>query len=104
MIPSAKSEGVETLKLHLRADGIPYEQEVKFHPVRKWRLDFALAGRLGVEIDGGIWVQGRHSRGAGMEADNEKNNEAVLLGWRILYFSTGQVKSGLAIDTIKRAM
>ena len=103
-LPSAKSEGVETLKLHLRADKIGFTPEFKFHPVRKWRFDFALAKGVAVEVDGGIWIAGRHVRGKGVEEDMEKLNSAALLGWRVLRFSTGMVKSGVAIDTIRRAM
>lgn len=100
----AKSEGCATLALHLRYERIGFTPEFKFHPVRKWRFDFALAKGIAVEVDGGIWVQGRHSRGGGMEEDFVKMNEGALLGWRVLRFSTGQVKSGMAIDTIKRAI
>lgn len=102
--PSPKSEGCATLALHLRSERIGFTQEYRFHPLRKWRFDFALAKGIAVEVDGGIWIAGRHSRGAGMESDFEKCNEGALLGWRVLRFSTGQVKSGMAIDTIKRAM
>ena len=103
-LPSAKSEGVETLKLHLRADKIGFTPEFKFHPVRKWRFDFILAKGIAVEVEGGIYIDGRHSRGAGMETDMYKYNEALLLGYRVLRFSTGMVKSGVAIDTIRRAI
>ena len=106
-IPAAKSEGVETLKLHLRADGIAFTVEYKFHPKRKWRFDFIILRYLqyiGVEIDGGIWTQGRHSRGAGMESDMKKLNEAAIMGYKVLRFSTGMVKDGTAIETIRRAL
>lgn len=72
---------------------------------RRWRFDFAFIDKkLAIEIDGGIWVQGRHSRGAGMEKDNEKINTAVLMGWRVLKFSTGQVKKGYALKATKEAL
>ena len=102
--PSPRSTGVELLKLHLRAEGIDFKREHRFHLTRLWRFDFAIEPDLAVEVDGGIWTKGRHTRGAGMEADNVKINTAVLAGWRVLRFSTGQVKSGYAIDTIKRAL
>jgi very-short-patch-repair endonuclease len=102
-LPRAKSEGCETLRLHMKAEGIGYTPEFKFHPVRKWRFDFLLAKGIAVEVDGGIWSLGRHVRGSGMEEDNIKINEAALMGYRVLRFSTGQVKSGVAIETIKRA-
>ena len=105
-LPSAKSEGCATLALHMRADKIGFTPEYAFAKSigRKWRFDFALAKGFAVEIDGGIWTQGRHSRGAGMEADFEKLNAAVLLGWRVLRFSTGMVKDGTAISVIRRAV
>lgn len=103
-LPSPKSEGCATLAMHLRADKIGFTPEYKFHPTRKWRFDFALAKGVAVEIDGGIWIRGRHSRGAGMEADMEKMNQAALLGWRVLRFSTQMVKDGTAIATIRQAV
>jgi very-short-patch-repair endonuclease len=103
-LPRARSEGQALLAVHLRADKIGFTTEFKFHPVRKWRFDFLLAKGIAVEVDGGVWIHGRHNRGQGMEDDNIKNNEALLLGYRILYFSTGQVKSGDAIAVIRRAL
>jgi very-short-patch-repair endonuclease len=103
--PKAKSEGVETLKLHLRQYGLSFVEEYRFDEGgRKWRFDFAFGKELAVEVEGGVWVEGRHSRGGGMEADMEKYNAAALQGWRVLRFSTGMVKSGVAIDTIRRAL
>lgn len=65
------------------------EREFRFHPVRRWRFDFAWpAYRLAVEIDGGIFVNGRHGRGLQFSADCEKLNAAVLLGWRVLRYTT----------------
>lgn len=66
--------------------------EYYFHETRKWRFDFAhIASRTAFEIQGGIWVQGRHSRGSGQEKEWEKHNSATLLGWRILYFGPGMI-------------
>ena len=45
----------------------------RFHPVRKWRADCAhLPSRTLIEIEGGIYVNGRHNRGAGFAAALEK--------------------------------
>lgn len=61
----------------------------KFHPVRKWRLDFAFVEqKLGVEIQGGAFSSGGHSRGAGQAKDHQKINEAQKLGWMILQYGT----------------
>jgi very-short-patch-repair endonuclease len=65
--------------------GPPLEKEHRFHPVRKWRADFAhLPSRTLIEIEGGIYVNGRHNRGAGFAADLEKYLEAGLSGWRLI--------------------
>ena len=95
------SEGEATLAQHLKAYGVNFEQEFKFHPDRKWRADFHIVGHmLLVEVEGGIWSGGRHTRAKGYIGDMEKYNAAVALGYRVLRFSTEQVKSGFAINGI----
>jgi|15BtaG_2_1085339.scaffolds.fasta_scaffold07030_5 hypothetical protein len=60
-------------------------QEYKFHPERQWRFDFAsTVAMIALEIEGGVYVQGRHSRGAGMEEDMRKYNAAAGLGWKVI--------------------
>lgn len=93
----------DLLAFHLKTEKIPFQREVKFHETRKWRFDF-LIGKVAVEVDGAIWKAGRHTRGAGWEKDAEKLNEATLMGFKVLRFSTGQVKRGEAIATIRRAV
>ena len=44
-----------------------------------------------IEIEGGIWVNGRHNRAAGFNADLEKYMEAGLAGWRVLRFGPDQI-------------
>lgn len=101
----AKSQLEETFALHCRAEGLAPVREVKFHPTRRWKFDFAFPDRMiAVEIEGGIWTAGRHSRGAGMQADMEKYNEAQRLGWSIFRFSGNSVKSGEAIRFVKAVL
>lgn len=79
--------------------------EHRFHPTRRWRFDVAFIDhKLAVEVDGGGFVQGRHSRGLGMEKDAEKFAEAMLLGWRVIRTTPRQVKSGQAVQWIERAL
>lgn len=60
-------------------------REHAFHPDRKWRFDFAwLDQRIALEVEGGIWIGGGHSRGSGVAKDIEKYNAATVLGWRII--------------------
>ena len=81
------------------------ETEHRFAPPRRWRLDLAWPqALLAVEIEGGIWTNGRHTRGAGFLADCEKYNEATLLGWRILRVTREHIESGQALRWIERAL
>ncbi|WP_119025140.1 DUF559 domain-containing protein [Acinetobacter soli] len=96
-----QSEGEVTLARDLRALKINFEQEYKFHPERNWRADFWITGsKILVEVEGGIWSGGRHTRGKGYLGDMEKYNAAAILGFKVLRFDTQQVKSGLAIKQI----
>lgn len=95
------SVGEETFALHCRVNGWLPEREYRFHGERKWRVDFAFPGiRLAVEIEGGTWSGGRHTRGAGYEADLEKYNALAMAGWRVLRFTTAMVSSGAAINAV----
>jgi very-short-patch-repair endonuclease len=97
-----ESIGESTLANQLRVLKIGFEQEYKFHPKRKWRADFHIVGKnILVEVEGGVWSGGRHTRGKGYIGDMEKYNAAVVLGFQILRFSTEQVKSGLAVQQIE---
>lgn len=67
-------------------------RELRFHPDRRWRFDFAHeASKTAIEINGGVWSGGRHVRGAGYLRDREKVNAATALGWRVVELGTGQV-------------
>jgi very-short-patch-repair endonuclease len=94
------------LLTQIRAAGLPEPvAEFPFHPERKWRWDWCWPDRLlAVEVDGGLWIRGRHSRGKGQEGDMEKRAEGTLLGWKVLVFSTDQVASGYALECIRRAL
>lgn len=60
-------------------------REVVFHPERKWRFDYAWpALMIALEVEGAVWIEGRHTRGSGFLKDMEKYNAAAVLGWRVL--------------------
>ena len=65
----------------------PPEREYRFHPIRRWRFDFAWPdSMIAVEVDGNAWHVkggGRH----GTDKDREKINAAASLGWRVFHFS-----------------
>ncbi|MDH2535701.1 DUF559 domain-containing protein [Acinetobacter baumannii] len=97
------SEGEATLVQHLKTHKISFEQEYKFHPTRKWRADFLITGtKILIEVEGGIWNGGRHTRGKGYLGDMEKYNSAAMIGFTVLRFSTEQVKAGVAIKQIEQ--
>jgi very-short-patch-repair endonuclease len=74
------------------AKGPSLEREYRFHPKRRWRADFAhLESRCLIEVEGGIWVNGRHNRAAGFNADLEKYLEASLAGWRVFRLGPDQI-------------
>lgn len=103
--PWPRSVLEETLDQQLRAVLGPLnrpKREYRFAPPRMYRADFAWPERmLLVEVEGGIWTNGRHSRGAGMEADMEKYNLAASLGWAVLRFGPTAVKNGNACRNIE---
>ncbi|MFX9721941.1 hypothetical protein ABTO99_18030, partial [Acinetobacter baumannii] len=81
------SEGETVLATHLKACKISFEQEYKFHPERKWRADFLITGtKILIEVEGGIWSGGRHTRGKGYIGDMEKYNSAAMMGFTVLRF------------------
>lgn len=81
------------------------QREYRFHPVRRWRFDLAFPElRLAIEVDGGAWVNGRHNRASGWLRDQEKLNEAVVLGWRVLHVTPQQVSDWEAFTLVERAI
>jgi len=60
-------------------------KEHLFHPVRKWRFDYALPEyKIAIEVEGGVWTEGRHTRPKGFINDMEKYNTATVMGWQVL--------------------
>jgi hypothetical protein len=62
---------------------------------RKFRFDAANPiKKIAIEIEGGLWLHGRHNHPLGMIADMEKYNLAVVEGWKVLRYSP---------DTLRKA-
>ena len=72
---------------------------------RKWRMDFCwVEQKVGLEVDGGIWHSGRHTRGAGWLKDSEKLNQAAVMGYRMLRCTPDQLTDPQLITTIREAL
>jgi very-short-patch-repair endonuclease len=88
------------------------ERQYQFDPERKWAADFCWPGyKLIVEVDGGIYAAGRgkvgpgrHTRGSGLEADHERDAEALCLGYRVLRVTPKQITDGKALGWIERLL
>ena len=91
-----KSKLESTFALALKSVGCEMEQQVKFHPVRRWRLDFATEDgtKVAVEIDGGEFIKGggAHNRGARMAQDYEKRNSAAEMGYVVVQLTGAMCK------------
>ena len=99
----------DAFEAQLLSRRIPYEKQYDFGgiddegKVRHWRFDFALLEhKIGVEIDGGTWLtKGGHTTGSGYQNDREKDRADILLGWRVLRFSSQDVKRLAALNTVQ---
>jgi very-short-patch-repair endonuclease len=84
-------------ELLMLSESINLSREVRFHPTRRWRFDYAnIVQKIAVEIEGGVFTRGRHTRGKGYIEDCVKYNAAAALGWRVLRIaSSGQFEQFL---------
>ena len=81
--------------------------EFRFHPVRKWRFDFAFVEqKVAIEYQGGIYQQGKqgHQTTSGIVRDCLKFSEAAAMGWRMLLVNAGMVRDGSAVTLIEKTL
>lgn len=100
------SSGVKAYALEAlvwRGVGIPEPtRELVFAPPRRWRFDFAWpAHMVALEVEGGVWIRGRHTRGTGFVRDMEKYNAAAVLGWSVLRVQPRDLARQTTIDMLK---
>lgn len=91
--PGKGQKFVDTLDLILRSCGLDPVHEHIFHDIRKWRFDLAVLDiKLAVEYHGHSGFTGGnasgHSTVIGLTNDCEKFNQARILGWTVLAFTT----------------
>ncbi len=79
--------------------------EFRFDPERRWRSDFSWPSqKLCLEIQGGLWTQGAHVRGAHLLKEMEKLNRLAVLGWRVLFVTPDQLTTLDTINLIRDAL
>ena len=97
-----KSDLVRSFEFQLKCvevGGYVKEHQFAKEIGRLWRFDFAWVDeKLAVEIEGGVWVKGRHTRGSGFIRDCDKYNTATLMGWRVLRFAVNHIDNGDALS------
>src|SRR6187455_3881784 len=78
------------------------------HPVvtgRQFRFDRAWPDHMvAVEVQGGVWTNGAHSRGSGVQRDCLKLSMAAAVGWRVLPVTREMIESGEAVRLIAQAL
>ena len=66
-----------------------FERELLFHPVRKFRLDFAFpALKIAIEVDG---YRSHGLSKSGFQRDRVKRNLLAVEGWIVLSFYADQI-------------
>ena len=82
-----------------------FVREHKFQHDRRWKMDYAhIPLCIAIEVEGGVWSFGRHTRGTGFLNDIEKYNAATLAGWALLRCTPDMIKTGEAYQLVERAL
>lgn len=67
--------------------------EHKFHPVKKWRFDWAIPEKKwAFEYEGVFNGKSRHTNVLGFTEDTNKYREAVKLDWKVLRYTARNYK------------
>lgn len=95
----------DKLGMQLAAAGFnAFKREFCAIPGRRFRWDFAWPDdKLLVEVHGGTFSRGKmgHNSGMGINRDCEKQNLAVLEGWRVMAVDFKHVNDGRALAWIQ---
>lgn len=94
LAPSDAPELVREYYFILRADEATRRRFVSANgQPRRWRFDVAWpAYRVAVELEGGVFINSHHSRGATYTANCQKYNAATILGWRLLRYTIKDIE------------
>jgi hypothetical protein len=105
-LPPTAAVRVSQFRSLCLARGLPSPVgEHRFHATRKWRFDYAFINeRIALEVEGGAFTNGRHTRGAGFLKDIEKYGEAAALGWVVIRVVPKQLTDVRTFEWIRRAI
>jgi hypothetical protein len=96
------------MKLYTRLEhaGLPVGVgQHRFVPGRQFRWDRCwIAEKVACEVQGGVWTNGAHSRGSGVQRDCLKLSIGAALGWRVLPVTAEMIESGEAVELIRQAL
>ncbi len=78
----------------LNSLNLQYEKEFRFDVKRKFRFDYFIPElSAGIEIEGAVFTKSRHTTGTGYSKDCEKYNLAQINGYKVLRYTTTQIKT-----------
>lgn len=90
---------------HLVGTGRGVKSRLRDAGLRDWRFDFAWpASMFAVEVEGGAFTGGRHTRGLGFTEDCRKYHHAMLLGWTVYRCERRLIASGDAARLVERML
>ena len=73
--------------------------------LKDWRFDVAIIDhKIAIELEGGVFTRGRHSRGMGMVGDINKYNAATVNGWSLVRFTHTHHTYTDVLKTVKAIM
>lgn len=100
----AKISGLLLIKLIKSEFNLIGTLEHKFCE-RKYKFDFAIIShKIAIEFEGGVFTNGRHTRGVGYLNDMEKYNLATVHGWRLLRYAHVKYTYKQILDDIDKTL
>lgn len=81
--------------------------EYRFFPGRQWRIDYYFTNgdkRVALEVEGGVFTGGRHTRPKGFLGDIEKYNAMATMGILLLRVTPKDLLTRDTIDLVKRTL
>lgn len=106
---AVKPDKIEKIDLFIKlceAEGLPIPvKEYRFANERRWRIDYAWPKqKIALEVEGGVWTGGRHTRGKGFLGDMEKYNALTAHRWRLIRVVPKELQTINTINQLKQML